>query len=94
LCSIEVVTTWSPGRRSPLIAWFSAAVAFSVKMNRELSRASKRTARRSRASKRSRAERIERMWPERPGLPARRIAEATASAVPGGLGSDVAALSR
>lgn len=77
-----------------MIAWFRAAVAFSVKTNRELSGASNRAARRSRASKRSRADRIERMWPERPGLPARRIAAATASAVPGGLGSDVAALSR
>jgi hypothetical protein len=94
LCSTEVVTTWSPGLSIPLIAWFSATVAFPANTNRELSLAPNVSASLSRAEKRSLAERRDRMWPERPGFPARRIAEATASATPLGLGSEVAALSR
>jgi hypothetical protein len=37
---------------------------------------------------------MERTCPERPGFPARRMAAATASATPFGLGREVAALSR
>jgi hypothetical protein len=69
-------------------------VAFLVKTNRELSTHPNRRARRSRAEKRSRDERMESACPDRPGFPALRMAAATASATPAGLGREVAALSR
>jgi hypothetical protein len=77
-----------------LIAWLSAAVAFAVNTKRELSFAPNSSASLSRATNRSLAERRDRAWLERPGFPARRMAAATASATPSGLGREVAALSR
>jgi len=69
-------------------------VAFSEKTKRELSAYPNSSARRSRATNRSRAERMERACPERPGFPARNMESPTAFATPGGLGREVAALSR